>query len=115
VGHSASQWVKQILFSRWARFPRPIPKQLDGRAGSRVSGHFLTHIAARFPIKPSDQGKLKLKSHLEIGAHYLAGKDPNSHLQYHVQITAIHSPHPETDAEDAARLCLDYAAAALAE
>jgi len=29
-----------------------------------------------------------------------------------VQITAIHSPNPESDAEDAARECPDYAAAA---
>jgi hypothetical protein len=35
-----------------------------------------------------------------------------SKLQYHVQITAIHSPNPEQDAEDAARECPDYAAAA---
>lgn len=36
-------------------------------------------------------------------------------MQYHVQITAIHSPDPENDAEDAARECPDYAAAATYE
>lgn len=91
-----------------------IGDKLTGRAGSRVSGHFLTHVTARFPItEPS--GEDGYQSHLEIGASYLAGKDPKSQLQYHVQITAIHSPHPEEDAEDAGRLCPDYAAAATAE
>ncbi|KAJ0305008.1 hypothetical protein Brms1b_011015 [Colletotrichum noveboracense] len=52
---------------------------------------------------------------LEIAAHYLAGKDPTSGQQYHVQITAIQSPHPKEDAKDAARECPDYAAAATSE
>ncbi|KAJ0277299.1 hypothetical protein CBS470a_010355 [Colletotrichum nupharicola] len=52
---------------------------------------------------------------LEIAAHYLAGKDPTSGQQYHVQITAIQSPHPKEDAKDAARECPDYAAAATYE
>lgn len=51
-------------------------------------------------------------SRLEIAAHYLAGKHGQNNQQYHVQITAIHSPNPKTDAEDAARECPDYAAAA---
>jgi hypothetical protein len=84
---------------------------LKDRAGSRLSGHFLTHIAARFPITaPSDQDGFK--KHLEIGAAYVAGRDPETQHQYHIQVTAIHSPHPETDAEDAGRMCPDYAAAA---
>ncbi|KAI8256705.1 hypothetical protein K4K58_004618 [Colletotrichum sp. SAR11_239] len=48
-------------------------------------------------------------------AHYLAGKNSTSGQQYHVQITAIQSPHPKEDAEDAARECPDYAAAATYE
>ncbi|EMD32812.1 hypothetical protein CERSUDRAFT_108621 [Gelatoporia subvermispora B] len=91
-----------------------VGKEQAGRAGTRLSGHFLTHIAARFPIK-EPTGQDGYQSHLEIGASYLAGLDPTNNLQYHVQITAIHSPHPETDAEDAGRLCPDYAAAATAE
>lgn len=91
-----------------------IGDKLKGRAGSRVSGHFLSHVTARFPIaEPS--GHDGYQNHLEIGASYLAGKDPENQLQYHVQVTAIHSPHPELDAEDAGRLCPDYAAAATAE
>lgn len=84
---------------------------LKDRAGSRLSGHFLTHIAARFPITATS-GQDGFKSHLEIGASYVAGKDPKTQHQYHIQVTAIHSPHPETDAEDAGRMCPDYAAAA---
>jgi hypothetical protein len=66
-----------------------IGDRLEGRAGSRISGHYISHLTA--------------------------GKDESSGLQYHVQITAIHSPDPEQDAEDAARLCPDYAAAATAQ
>ena len=91
-----------------------------GTVGKRVTGHFLTHIVARVPI--SDFGRWSLhvaKSHqfsrLEIAAHYLAGMHPKTKQQYHVQITAIHSPDPEQDAEDAARECPDYAAAATAD
>ncbi|TFY71091.1 hypothetical protein EVG20_g1912 [Dentipellis fragilis] len=85
--------------------------EMQSRAGSRITGHFLTHIAARFPI----DGTLgKLSDHLEIAANYVAGKD-TSGLQYHIQVTALHSPNPEQDAEDAARECPDFAAAATEE
>jgi hypothetical protein len=91
-----------------------IGDHLKDRAGSRISGHYISHITARFPLSAAGLEN-KCAPHLEIGANYLAGKDPESGLQYHVQITAIHSPHPEEDAEDAARLCPDYAAAATAD
>lgn len=87
--------------------------------GKRVSGHFLTHIVARAPLSAFKWHPVGTKSdknqRLEIGAHYLAGKNPTSDQQYHVQITAIQSPDPEKDAEDAARECPDYAAAATYE
>ena len=88
--------------------------------GKRVTGHFLTHIVARVPISdfgtwPNDIAKSRQSSKLEIAAHYLAGMHPKTKQQYHVQITAIHSPDPEQDAEDAARECPDYAAAATAD
>ncbi|KAJ7503482.1 hypothetical protein B0H11DRAFT_584623 [Mycena galericulata] len=89
-----------------------IGDQQKDRAGTRLSGHFLSHVAARFPIPEKVRKQSKVLDHLEIGASYLAGKDPANGLQYHVQITAIHSPNPEKDAEDAGRLCPDYAAAA---
>jgi len=78
--------------------------------GKRLTGHFLTHIAARVPI--SAFGNLPPNADLEIAAHYVAGKHPETGRQYHVQITAIHSPNPDKDAEDLARECPDYAAAA---
>ncbi|KAK0198279.1 hypothetical protein F5146DRAFT_1100033 [Armillaria mellea] len=84
---------------------------LQDRAGTHLSGHFLTHIAARFPIT-AESGQDGFKKHLEIGATYVAGMVPKTQHQYHIQVTAIHSPHPETDAEDAGRLRPDYAAAA---
>ncbi|KAI5885619.1 FAD/NAD(P)-binding domain-containing protein [Schizophyllum commune H4-8] len=91
-----------------------IGDRLKDRAGSRVSGHYISHITARFPM--SLLGNIDHLEHLEIAAHYLAGEDATTGLQYHVQITAIHSPYPDgRDAEDAARLCPDYAAAATAE
>ncbi|TFK63544.1 FAD/NAD(P)-binding domain-containing protein [Pluteus cervinus] len=86
---------------------------LENRAGTRLSGHFLSHVTARFPMNtPRGIDNCIFKDHLEIGASYVAGKDEKTGHQYHIQVTAIHSPHPETDAEDAGRLCPDYAAAA---
>lgn len=91
-----------------------LPSMKD-RAGSRLTGHFLTHIAARFPLDPALKTKLKPNG-LEIAASYVAGRDKEGGLadglQYHIQVTAVHSPNPKWDAEDAARECPDYAAAA---
>ncbi|KAG9313755.1 hypothetical protein JVU11DRAFT_6111 [Chiua virens] len=92
-----------------------IPEQRQ-RAGSRLSGHFLTHIVARFPIPENVRGQLEDRKnrssddldHLELAGSYLAGHDPNTNLQYHADITTIHSPDPVNDAADAARLCPDY-------
>lgn len=81
--------------------------------GKRITGHFLSHIVARCPIA-NIQGWEPSKS-LEIAATYLAGRHPQTLRQYHVQITAIHSPNPDSDADDAARECPDYAAAATYE
>ncbi|CAE6373384.1 unnamed protein product [Rhizoctonia solani] len=79
------------------------------KAGQTVTGHFLSHIVGR--VHRSAFKDLKKES-LEISAEYLAGKDPKTQLQYHIQVTAITSPDPTQDAEDAARFCPDYAAAA---
>jgi hypothetical protein len=78
-----------------------------------MTGHFLTHIAARCPI--ANIKDWKPSKSLEIAATYLAGRHPVTKKQYHVQITALHSPNPKYDAEDAARECPDYAAAATYE
>jgi len=78
--------------------------------GKRLTGHYVTHISARCPVK-NIKGWKKEKT-LQIAAAYLAGKDPKNGLQYHVSVTALNSPNPKDDAEDAARECPDYAAAA---
>ncbi|KAI0844297.1 hypothetical protein F5Y00DRAFT_266685 [Daldinia vernicosa] len=80
--------------------------------GKRLTGHFQSHITARCL---ADNVDWKSNGFLEIAATYLAGMDPKTHRQYHVQITAIHSPRPQDDADDAARECPDYAAAATYE
>lgn len=79
-------------------------------AGTRLCAHFLTHIAARIPRAAFTA----LPDYLQIAAMYVAGLGSTGR-QYHVQVTAIASPHAEQDAVDAARECPDYAAAATAE
>ncbi|KAH7232309.1 FAD/NAD(P)-binding domain-containing protein [Fusarium redolens] len=78
--------------------------------GKRLTGHYDTHISARCPVK-NIKG-WKKEATLKMAAAYLAGKDPKTGLQYHVSVTAVNSPNPKYDAEDAARECPDYAAAA---
>ncbi|KAI8243580.1 hypothetical protein K4K55_007849 [Colletotrichum sp. SAR 10_96] len=78
--------------------------------GKRLTGHYVTHISARCPVK--NVKGWKKEDTLKIAAAYLAGKDPKTGLQYHVSVTALNSPNPKDDAEDAARECPDYAAAA---
>lgn len=85
-------------------------EELQKRAGSRLTGHFLSHIAARFRIGEDLKEKIR-KDGLEMAASYVAGRD-KSRFQYHIQVTALHSPDPLQDAEEAARQCPDYAAAA---
>ncbi|THU85298.1 FAD/NAD(P)-binding domain-containing protein [Dendrothele bispora CBS 962.96] len=89
-------------------------ESMQTRAGKRLTGHFLSHIVARYPMNNNQKCGIS-KDRLEIAASYVSGKDPKSDHQYHIQVTAIHSPHPESDAEDAGRECPDYAAAASAE
>ncbi|KAF8152233.1 hypothetical protein B0H34DRAFT_677629 [Crassisporium funariophilum] len=91
-------------------FPKAQVPTIDG-VGKTVTGHFLTHVVGRVPR--SAFGDLNPNS-IEIGAEYVAGLASNG-LQYHIQVTAIASPDPNQDAEDAARFCPDYAAAATQE
>ncbi|KAK6330584.1 hypothetical protein TWF718_002783 [Orbilia javanica] len=91
-----------------------------GHVGERITGHFLTHIAARYPAKYFEGGEWR-PGGLHIAAEYLAGRGKargecdGDRGQFHVQITAIHTSNPEGDADDAARECPDYAAAATYE
>ncbi|KZT09449.1 FAD/NAD(P)-binding domain-containing protein [Laetiporus sulphureus 93-53] len=90
----------------------PDEPRIKKNAGSRVTGHFLSHVVAR--IKRSAFADLNEKS-IDIGAEYVAGQHPDTKLQYHIQITAVASPDPGQDVEDAARFCPDYAASATEE
>ncbi|KAG8795488.1 hypothetical protein FRC12_013650 [Ceratobasidium sp. 428] len=87
---------------------------LQDIAGQKVTGHFLSHVVGRVKRTAFETPKLK-QYDIEIGASYLAGIDSASGLQYHIQVTAIASPNPGQNAEDAARFCPDYAAAASEE
>ena len=78
--------------------------------GKRLTGHFVTHISARCPVE-NIKG-WKKEDTLQMAAAYVAGRDPKTGLQYHVSVTAMNSPNPQDDEEDAARECPDYAAAA---
>ena len=78
--------------------------------GKRLTGHFVTHISGRCPAK--NVKGWKKEDTLKMAAAYVAGRHPESGEQYHISVTALNSPHPEDDAEDAARECPDYAAAA---
>ncbi|PPQ68722.1 hypothetical protein CVT26_003628 [Gymnopilus dilepis] len=79
--------------------------------GQTVTGHFLSHVVGR--VQRSAFQNLDPEK-LEISAEYIAGLASNG-LQYHIQVTGISSPDPNQDAEDAARFCPDYAAAATQE
>lgn len=81
-------------------FPQDQVPTIAG-VGNTVTGHFLSHVVAR--VNRAAFGALDPDS-IEIGAEYVAGVGANG-LQYHIQITAIASPDPEQDAEDAARFC----------
>ncbi|KAL7926943.1 hypothetical protein ACQKWADRAFT_93541 [Trichoderma austrokoningii] len=81
----------------------------NGNVGKRLTGHIRSNIAARIP---RDAIHWNGDNILQLACTYLAGKDPNTHRQYHIGVTAIHSPNPEADADDAGRECPDYAAAA---
>jgi len=69
--------------------------------GKTVTGHFLSHVVGR--VRRSAFENLDPVK-LEIAAEYIAGIASNK-LQYHIQVTAISSPDPNQDAEDAARFC----------
>jgi hypothetical protein len=74
-------------------------------AGQRYTGHFMSRFTAR--VKRSAFRDL---SALELGAHYLHGQDEHG-MQYHVQVSAFASSHPERDAATIAREAPDAAAA----
>ncbi|PPQ94234.1 hypothetical protein CVT25_006660 [Psilocybe cyanescens] len=95
-------------------------ESMQERAGNRLSGQILTYIPARFPIDQErfpglggcSQGDTctgDCGHRLQMSATYIAGQDSVSQQQYHIQITAIYSPHPKWDIVDAGRESTDYA------
>ncbi|AOE49482.1 GMC oxidoreductase [Kangiella sediminilitoris] len=74
-------------------------------AGSRYTGHFMSHVTARVPRSAYSD-----LSDLEIGAVYLDGKD-SAGYQYHVQASVFAESKPEEDKVTTARECPDAAAA----
>ncbi|KAL7912252.1 hypothetical protein GGI35DRAFT_492193 [Trichoderma velutinum] len=81
----------------------------NGNVGKRLTGHVRSGVTARIPREAIHWNG---KNSLQLACTYIAGKDPHTHRQYHIGRSAIHSPNPEADAEDAGRECPDYAAAA---
>ena len=75
-------------------------------AGGRYTGHFMSHVTAR--VRRDAYAALKP---LEIGASYIAGQDPNSKLQFHVQMSAFAESDPVGQAVTAYHNLPDAAAA----
>ena len=79
-------------------------------AGARFTAHFVTAITARIPRSHFDFDA-QLAS-MELAAIYLAGEDPHSHKQYHVQLSVLADSEPEKNARRAARYMPDVVATA---
>ena len=70
--------------------------------GKRFTAHFISSITARAPLsKVITPGSTH--DQLELGAVYVAGVDNETKQQFHVQITAVKDPTPETSAHDRMR------------
>ena len=79
-------------------------------AGSRFTAHFITAIVAR--VKRSDFVFPEPLADLELAAVYLAGKNPGSGMQYHVQLSVLSDTKPEEFAQRAQRYMPDVVATA---
>ncbi|KAJ7548530.1 hypothetical protein O6H91_07G015200 [Diphasiastrum complanatum] len=82
-------------------------------AGKRFTSHFISSVVARVP-RVDYQFSAAL-GELELAAIYLAGQNPQSKLQYHVQLTALSDRNPEANAAIAARNMPDVVATASME
>ena len=74
--------------------------------GTRFSAHFLTAVIARTPLKESkgpEGGEDRGRGKLEIGAVYIAGEEPTSKHQFHLQVTAVIDDSPKENLHDAFR------------
>lgn len=80
------------------------------QAGERFCAHFITSVVARVPRSDYEfAGKL---AELELAAIYLAGKNPDNDMQYHVQLSVLCDLNPAKNAEKAARNMPDVVATA---
>lgn len=80
------------------------------RAGDRFTAHFITSVVARVPRKDFDFGERI--GELELAAIYLAGKNKNNDMQYHVQLSVLSDRDPAKNADKAARCMPDVVATA---
>ncbi|MBC5839041.1 GMC oxidoreductase [Flavobacterium muglaense] len=80
------------------------------RAGERFTAHFITSIVARIPRKDFDFAS-KLNE-LELAAIYMAGVNPDSGMQYHVQLSVLSDKDPLKNSQKAARYMPDVVATA---
>jgi choline dehydrogenase-like flavoprotein len=83
------------------------------RCGERFTAHFITSVVARVPRADFDFAH-KI-GELELAAIYMAGKNPNTQMQYHVQLSVLSDRHPEKNAQRAARYMPDVVATASME
>ncbi|SFU39445.1 GMC oxidoreductase [Pseudoduganella namucuonensis] len=80
------------------------------RIGRRFTAHFITSVVARVPRKDYPfSGQL---NELELAAIYMAGKNKQSGMQYHVQLSVLSDRDPEKNAALAARYMPDVVATA---
>lgn len=86
--------------------------RIQNTAGRRLTGHFLSHITMQVPKGTSSFWSQGRGDFLEIAAQCLLGYHPTTKRQYQIQITAVHSTHPERDTEDLSRKCPDHSASA---
>ncbi|MGH8806938.1 MAG: GMC oxidoreductase, partial [Noviherbaspirillum sp.] len=80
------------------------------KAGDRFTAHFITSVVARVPRVDFAFGD-KLNE-LELAAIYMAGKNKQSGMQYHVQLSVLSDKKPMKNAQLAARYMPDVVATA---
>lgn len=80
------------------------------KAGSRFTAHFVSSIVARIPR--ADFAFADELAEMELAAIYMAGENPRSSMQYHVQLSVLSDMHPQLNAPRAARYMPDVVATA---
>lgn len=83
------------------------------KAGTRFTAHFISAIVARVPR--ADYPFRDEIGDLELGAIYLAGMEPETGGQFHVQLSVLADRHPDRNAQTAARHMPDVVATATPE